>query len=66
MNITFSVSVKTYENSFSLSLPLSHNWKLRKTEKRFFLKPCFCMINSMQAADVRRLSTAEKKSVKTH
>ena len=24
------------------------------------------MINSMQAADVRRLSTAEKKSVKTH
>ena len=66
MNITFSVSEKTYENSFSLSLPLSHNWKLRKTGKCFLLKPCFCMINSMQAADVRRLSTAEKKSVKTH
>ena len=49
-----------------MKFPLSHNWKLRKTEKRFFLKPCFCMINSMQAADVRRLSTAEKKSVKTH
>ena len=66
MKITYSDSENVQKFFFFMKFPLSHNWKLRKTGKCFLLKPCFCMINSMQAADVRRLSTAEKKSVKTH